>query len=174
MNPFLVYVWFAEGNQINGAIGRVVGQKVRGEPKLYTLPVVSSCYQRRNFHPNICPWPTQENCHPKVRGSAMEGCRIDLVASLRKWFQSEGRFQGRPPSLPIPPLCSTAATRFISTLAISILLRESASPDFPGYHGTRASWLPHKMCIKTWSARPAGETRAWRKPDLSNQTRQRT
>ena len=37
---FIVYVWyvgFAEGNQINGAIGRGVGHKVRGEPKLYTF-----------------------------------------------------------------------------------------------------------------------------------------
>ena len=144
---------------INGAIG-TVGQKVRGEPKLYTLPVVSG-YQRRNLQLNICPWPTQHDFHPKVRGSAREGWRIDLVASLRKCFQSEGRFQGRPPSLPMPPLCSTAATRFISNLAISILLiRDSTSPDFPGYHGTRADRLPHKKCIKTWSARPTRETRA--------------
>ena len=34
---FMVYVGFAEGNQINGAIGRGVGHKVRGEPKLYTF-----------------------------------------------------------------------------------------------------------------------------------------
>lgn len=105
---------------INGAIGRV-GQKVRGEPELYTLPLVRWSYQRRNLQLNICPWPSQHNFHPKVGGSAREGRRIDLVASLRKWFQSLGRFQGRPPSLPMPPLCSTAATRFIST--ISILLR---------------------------------------------------
>ena len=143
---------------INGAIGRV-GQQVRGEPELYTLPVVSS-YQRRNLQLNICPWPTQHDFHPKVRGSAREVWRIYLVANLRKWFQSEGMFHGRPPSLPMPPLCSTAATRFISTLAISILLiRDSASPDFPGYHGTRADGLPNKKCIKTWSARPAAETR---------------
>ena len=44
---------------------------------------------------------------------------------------------------------------------------KSASPDFPAYHGTRTGRLPHKTCIKTWSGRPAGETRAWRIPTLS-------